>query len=118
MPSPRPIEWWLLSKDCVPLFRKPEGQVALVVGVEGRNIVAVSKPSLLVVPIFEISDENSEGKIEALLNSLLMAGEGMGEINGKFYGVVRSSGLIGLVYSVEPLQQAFEPKGSALQLPT
>lgn len=114
------IEWWLLQGSVVPVFHKREGQLALVVGMEGDTIVAVTKPSLLIIPTFELPNEDLEGRIENLLKALVMAGKNMNEVEGKLYGVAyATSGMglvrLGLAYSVETLQQVFKPNSMAAE---
>lgn len=43
-----------ISPDSLPIYTKVQGEPAFVVGEEGRNILAVTKPGKVVFPMFDI----------------------------------------------------------------
>ena len=100
MPNPpRPITWWNLGLGCITRFDKTERAPAFIIGDDANNILMVTIPAVLQVPIFElhcgeggrpIIDQVQE-RLEALLDAAKFETcTNDTEPAGAFYGLMRS----------------------------
>ena len=84
---------------CIPMFQKPERVSAFIIGDDANNLLMVTIPSILQVPIFELhcgaGGRPIEEQVQELLEALLDAAKfelctNDTEPAGAFYGLVQS----------------------------
>lgn len=89
-----PVVWLQYSGAVHPFYAKGEGDPFFVIGEEGENVLRVTRPHWIVVPIFEVSS-TEEGDIRGdILERMLAVAECCVMETGKvgtIYGIFRSS---------------------------
>ena len=93
MPSPRPITWWHLRDQELPLFTKAANEPVWIIGEEGENIMEILLPTRIILPLFELvagNDLSIEDQIQFRLEALVECGQ-VGGSEGELYGTIRTN---------------------------
>jgi hypothetical protein len=123
MPSPRPITWWHLQDQELPIFSKLVGEPVWVIGEDGESILEVMRASRLLTPLFSIQEEVGEDypsileQIQSRLEALVLCGSQEGP-ESRLYGVIRTHAIrdtltlvtVGLAFSNHLLEPYFRER--------
>ena len=124
MPSPRPITWWHLQDQEIPIFTKTVNEPVWIIGEDGENILEIRRPPRIITPLFSVQEEVGEeepllNQIQVYLEALVECGHPEGS-EGHLYGVIRNHLIqdggnfikvtIGLAFSLHELEPYFRER--------